>query len=122
MRKAFPWTAAIALSLALCACGGPGKWAKDGVTQEMAAADYADCRSQAQHAIQRDVNIDADIEASRATDRDRSQTRNTYNADDASANRQLSGEMVSGCMQSKGYAPTGPQAEENQHLFGLFNL
>jgi len=121
MRKAFSWTA-VALSLLLCACTGPGKWSKDGVTPEAAAADYADCRAQAQNAIRRDVNIDADIEASRATDRDKSQTRSTYDADDAHANRQLTSQMVSGCMQSKGYAPTGPETNESPHLLGLFNL
>ncbi|MGH6980066.1 MAG: hypothetical protein ACREFC_02565 [Stellaceae bacterium] len=115
-------TAALALSVALCACAGPAKWAKDGVSPEATAADYADCRHMAQHDIQRDVNIDSDIAASRAQDRDRTQTRDTYNASDASSNARLSNQIVKGCMESKGYAPTGAEADEGPNWWGTLEL
>ena len=122
MVRAIPVTAALALSVALCACTGPAKWSKEGVTPEAAAADYADCRHRAQHDIQRDVNIDTDIATSRASDRDRTQTRETYNASDASSNARLSSQIVKGCMESKGYAPSGSDAEEGPNWWGMLDL
>jgi len=120
--RAFPLVAALALSVALGACSGPAKWSKDGASPEMAAADYADCRHMAQHDIQRDVNIDTDIAAGRAHDRDRTQTRETYDASDASSDARLSSQIVKGCMESKGYAPSGSDAEEGPNWWGILNL
>ncbi|HXE17677.1 MAG TPA: hypothetical protein VN632_10640 [Stellaceae bacterium] len=120
--RALPLAAALALSLMLGACAGPSKWTKEGVSPDAAAADYADCRHAAQHDIQRDVNIDTDIAAARAQDRDRTQTRETYAANDASSNARLSSQIVKGCMESKGYAPSGPDAEEGPNWWGILNL
>ncbi len=122
MGRAFPLMAALALSVSLAACGGPPDWTKDGVTPEVASADYADCRHEAQHAIQRDVNIDTDIAASRQHDWSQSQTTEMHLAEDASSDRRLSGDMVRACMQSKGYAPSGPEPTNGPHWWQIFDM
>jgi anti-sigma factor RsiW len=122
MGRAFPLMAAFALAVSLAACGGPPEWTKDGVTSDVASADYADCRHDAQHAIQRDVNIDTDIAASRQHDWAQSQTTETRLADDASSNQKLSGDMVRSCMESKGYAPSGPAPTNGPHWWQIFDL
>lgn len=122
MARPFPWIAALALSATLGACSGPPTWTKEGVSREVTAADYAECRHAAQHDIQRDVNIDTDIVASRGDDWDKSQATKTFLADDASNNRKLSGDIVKGCMESKGYAPSGPEATEGPDWRSFLNL
>jgi hypothetical protein len=123
MARPFLWIAALALSASLSACSSrPANWTKEGVNQEVTAADYAECRRAAQHDIQRDVNIDTDIAASREHDWDHSQSGQTYLAEDASNNRKLSGDIVKGCMESKGYAPSGPAATEGPDWRSFFNL
>jgi hypothetical protein len=122
MARPFPWIAALALSATLSACSGRANWTKEGVSQEVTAADYAECRHAAQHDIQRDVNIDTDIVASRQDDWDKSQSTKTFLADDASNNRKLSGDIVKGCMESKGYAPSGPEATEGPDWRSFLNL
>lgn len=122
MVRPFAWIVAVALSASLSACSGPPKWTKEGVSQEATAADYAECRHEAQRDIQRDVNIDTDIVASRQDDWDKSQSTPTFLADDASHNRQLSGDIVKGCMESKGYVPSGPEPTEGPDWRNLFNF
>lgn len=109
MRRAFPGIVALALSLALASCAGPTRWTKPGVSNEQASADYSDCRSQAQHDIIRDVNIDTDIAASRQQDWARSQSTDTHLASDAAINNQRTDTMLKSCMEGKGYAPGGTQ-------------
>ena len=121
MARPFPWIA-LALSASLSACSGPPNWTKEGVNQQVVAADYAECRRLAQREIQRDVNIDTDIAAGRQSDWDRSQTSQTRFAADASSNRRLSGDIVRACMQSKGYVPSGPEATEGPDLARFLNL
>jgi hypothetical protein len=122
MRGVIPWVTAMALSALLGACAGPANWTKDGVSPERASADYSECRADAQHDIQRDVNIDSDIAAGRDHDWDHSQSAETHLADDASSNAKLSRNVVSGCMESKGYAPSGPEATESPHWWRLLDL
>jgi hypothetical protein len=114
--------AAVALSVSLAACGGAPEWSKDGVTPEVAATDYADCQALAQHDIQRDVNIDRDIEASRQHDWSQSQSTETHRADDASSDERLSGNVVQDCMQSKGYSPSGTRPTNGPQWWQIFDL
>ncbi len=122
MRRVFPWMGAVALAVSLSACGGPPNWTKDGASPDVAAADYADCRHEAQHDIQRDVNIDTDIAAARQHDWSQSQSTETHLAGDASSNRKLTRDIVSGCMESKGYVPSGPGPTNGPHWFQLFDM
>ena len=122
MRRAFPWRASFALAILLGACSGPANWSKEGASPERAAADYADCRAEAQHDIQRDVNIDTDIAAARQHDWQQSQSTQTHLADDASSNARLNRDVVKGCMQSKGYAPSGPEPTEGPHWWTLLDM
>lgn len=122
MVRAFPWMAAVALSVSLAACGGAPEWSKDGATADVAAADYAACQALAQHDIQRDVDIDRDIEASRQHDWFQSQSTETHKADDASSDERLSGNVVQDCMESKGYAPNGSRPTNSPHWWQIFDL
>lgn len=122
MRKAFPWMAAVALSVTLSACASPSHWTKEGADPDQTAAEYADCRHQAQHDIQRDVNIDNDIAAGMSHDWDHSQSAQTHAASDASSDSRLSGNIVSSCMQSKGYVPSGPEPTEGPHWWTLLDM
>ncbi len=122
MGRSFPVMAAFALSISLAACGSSPEWTKDGVASDVAAADYADCRHEAQHAIQRDVDIDTDIAASRQHDWSQSQSTETHLSDDASSNQERSGEMVRACMESKGYAPNGPAPTNGPHWWQIFDM
>ncbi len=99
-------TSGLAAALCLAACAGTPQWTKQGVTSQAAAADYADCRSQAQAMNQRDTNIDADIMASRGRDWEQTNTLSTRQAF-SSENGQKSSDYVQSCMISKGYVPGG---------------
>jgi hypothetical protein len=114
--------AVLALGVALAACEGPGPWTKDGVSPKHAAADFSECRMEAQHDIGRDVNIDTDIAAGRQRDWDRSQTSQIHHASDASVNDERSDDIVRACMESKGYAPNGPAPSSRGHLLGFLGL
>lgn len=122
MGRVYPLLAAVALSLSLAACDTPPHWTKDGVSSDVASADYADCRHAAQHDIQRDVNIDTDIAASRDRDWSASQSTATHLSDDASSDQKLSGDIVRSCMEAKGYAPSGPEPTNGPHWWQLFQL
>ncbi|HUZ71414.1 MAG TPA: hypothetical protein VMU87_00385 [Stellaceae bacterium] len=94
-------------SLCLAGCAGAPQWTKQGVTPQVAASDYADCRRQAQAATRRDANIDADILASRGRDWQQSGTLSTHQTMfGATATRQQD-DVVKACMIAKGYAPGG---------------
>ena len=111
------------LGLALAACEGPGPWTKDGVSPKRTAVDLADCRSQAQNDIRRDVNIDTDIAAGRKQDWDRSQTTQVHRSSDATVNNARSHDTVRACMEAKGYVPTGSGAPDGQpHLLGFIGM
>ena len=88
---------------ALAGCGGV-EWSKQGVTQEQAARDYAECRHAAETAQRRDIDIDTDIAATRSHDWQRTgiltMKRNNY----ADANEARSGDFVERCMVGKGYS------------------
>jgi hypothetical protein len=91
-----------AVLLVLAACSG-AQWSKPGVSQEVAARDYAECRHAAEVAHRRDSDIDTDILASRGQDWERTglitQKRNNY----ADSNEARSGDFVERCMIGKGY-------------------
>ncbi|HEY5208704.1 MAG TPA: hypothetical protein VIJ42_04575 [Stellaceae bacterium] len=108
MRGAIPVTMALTLSsLLLVGCAGGGRWSKEGAPPEQISADYAQCRAQAQHDIARDVNIDTDIAAGRDQDWQHNQSSETHLASDASSDARLSDNILNGCMEGKGYTPSG---------------
>jgi hypothetical protein len=96
-------TAALAAGLALDACAGP-QWTKPGVGADTAAADYADCRSLAQQATQRDSSIQADILASRGRDWENSGTLEAHQDVFAAEATRQSGDVLGACMRLRGYA------------------
>ena len=109
--------------LALAACGGPGPWSKEGVSPKRASIDYADCRSQAQNDIRRDVDIDTDIAAGRKTDWDKSQSGPLHKSADATANNSRSYDVVRACMLAKGYIPNGRDEPASEpHMLGFLGL
>jgi hypothetical protein len=95
----------LAVALGLAACAGTPQWSKQGVTPNAAAADYADCRSQAQALTKRDSDIDADILASRGRDWAQTNTISTREALFPSDRGTQSSDYVQSCMIGKGYAP-----------------
>jgi hypothetical protein len=99
--------AGVAVALALVACAGSPKWSRSGVSAEAAAADYADCRSMAQEATERDNAINADILASRGHDWEQSGTLDLHQSAFTAQSEARAGDVVAACMISKGYAPGG---------------
>ncbi|HEX4111626.1 MAG TPA: hypothetical protein VH020_03745 [Stellaceae bacterium] len=122
MRMAMAGTAALALAILVTACAGEGHWTKEGAPPEQASTDYAQCRAQAQHDIARDVNIDTDIAESRASDWDRSQTTQTHLASDESSDHKLSDDILKGCMEGRGYVPTGAEPNNGPNWWALFDM
>jgi hypothetical protein len=110
------------LALAAAACGGPPQWSRQGGTDAQAAADLASCRHQAQGDIARDVDIDTDIAAGRHNDWEKSSTLQTHSAADQSSDQKLSGNLVNACMQSRGYAPAGTEAEVSPHWWSFLSF
>ena len=96
--------AGLIVMIGLAACAST-VWNKAGVSNEQAAADYAECNSLAQGANQRDSNIQADILASRGHDWSQSGTMSTHQATFAAESQQQSGDIIRSCMIAKGYAP-----------------
>jgi hypothetical protein len=96
---------ALVAALCLAGCAGAPQWSKQGVAPQAAAADYSDCRSQAQAATRRDADIQADIMASRGRDWSQTQTLNTRQALYATERRPQTDDLVKSCMIAKGYAP-----------------
>jgi hypothetical protein len=96
---------ALAAALGLLGCASDAQWTKKDVSPQVAASDYADCRSQAQEATRRDVNIQADIMASRGRDWSQTQTMSTRQALYANEGRSRTDDLVKSCMIAKGYAP-----------------
>ncbi len=94
---------AASLALLLAACAGP-QWTKPGVSSATAAADYVDCRSEAQQANSRDADIQADIIASRGHDWEQSGTHAAHQNSFAAENQARSGDVLGVCMRLKGYA------------------
>ena len=97
--------AGLGLALGLAACAGTPPWTKDGVSPQQAAADYADCRSQAQVATRRSANIEADIMASRRLDWEQTGTLATREQLFANETADRTDALVKSCMIAKGYAP-----------------
>jgi hypothetical protein len=94
---------AIAVLLALAACAGP-QWTKPGVSADVAAADYANCRSQAQQVNRRDNDIQSDILASRGRDWEQHGTLDTHAAAFAAEQQARSGDVLGSCMRLRGYS------------------
>jgi hypothetical protein len=112
----------MALSLALAACAEQADWTKQGVSADRASTDYSECRAEAQHDIQRDVNIDTDIAASMQQNWQRSQSTETHLAGDVSSNAKRSDDLLKGCMESKGYAPGGTEPSAGPHWWSFLSL
>jgi hypothetical protein len=93
------------LALAVVACGIQGEWTKEGTSPEAAARDLAACRSLAQSAIKRDVDIDQDIMATRGHDWQTSGVMTARRATYDAHNQAATGDIVTRCMSGKGYAP-----------------
>lgn len=96
---------ALAAALCLAGCAGAPQWTKQGVSPQVAASDYAGCRSEAQAATRRDADIQADIMASRGRDWSQTQTLGTRQALYANESRRQTDDLVKSCMIAKGYAP-----------------
>ena len=99
------WGVGLVVALALGACAGTASWTKQGVTDQAAAADYAECNSLAQEATRRASNIQADILASRGQDWERSGTLDTHRAVFAAETGPQASDVLKSCMIGKGYAP-----------------
>jgi hypothetical protein len=91
------------LVLLLAACAGP-QWTKPGVSDATAAADYSDCRAEANQADTRDADIQSDIMASRGHDWAQSGTLGAHQSGFAAENQARSGDVMASCMRLKGYA------------------
>jgi hypothetical protein len=122
MRKALPGIAALALGLALASCAGPSDWIKQGASPAQASDDYADCRAETQHDIQRDVNIDTDIAASMQQNWQHSQSTATHLAGDAAIDNDRTKDLLKICMEDKGYAPNGSRATSSPGWWTLPDL
>ncbi len=120
MRRVIPLVLALALGAAGCA--GPPQWSKPGATDAQAAHDFSACRHQAQRDIARDVDIDTDIAAGRREDWQKSGTLDTHRASDQSSNQKLSGDLVKACMEARGYAPSGSEAEASPHWWSFLSF
>ncbi len=92
-------------AVCLVGCAGTPQWTKEGVSPQVAASDYADCRSQAQQETRRDANIDADIMASRGRDWQQSGTLSTHQTMFGNEDYRQHEDIVKTCMIAKGYAP-----------------
>jgi hypothetical protein len=101
MRRA----AFLILALPLAACGIQGQWTKEGTSPEAAARDLAACRSLAQSAVKRDVDIDQDIMATRGHDWQTSGVLTARRATYDAHNQAAAGDIVTRCMTGKGYVP-----------------
>ncbi len=93
----------LAMLLPLAACGGAGGWSKAGMSNEKAAADYAECRHSAELAHRRDRDIDTDILASRSQDWQRLGLLQIKENNYSDSNSARESDMVSRCMIGKGY-------------------
>jgi hypothetical protein len=93
------------LLLSLAACSTTGQWSRDGTAPKVAAEDLADCNSLAQQVVQRDTNIDADIDASRGQDWRSAQVVDVKRAAFQSKDEGTEKDVVDRCMVGKGYAP-----------------
>ena len=96
----------LALLLMLSACNVTGQWSRDGTDPKAAADDLADCNSLAQSVVQRDTNIDTDIDASRGADWRSAQVVDIKRAAFQSKDETTEKDVIDRCMIGKGYAPT----------------
>jgi hypothetical protein len=99
-------TVGLALLWSLAACTVTGGWTRVGTDPQTAADDLADCNSLAQHEMQRDANIDTDIEASRSPDWSKFDTLPTRRAAFDNPTHDSERDISDRCMIAKGYAPT----------------
>ena len=95
----------LALALGLVACAGNARWSKEGVSPQVAAQDLAACRSDAQAAMRRNTDVQADILASRGQDWQRGGFLGIARSNFAAQNQSQADEFVSQCMTGKGYTP-----------------
>ena len=107
MRGLVGLVLALSVMTALSACAGKPEWVKGGATNREAANDLSDCRRVAQKAIQRDLDIDTDIMSTRGHDWENNSTIDMHRASDAQSDRERTDGIVTGCMEAKGYRPTG---------------
>jgi hypothetical protein len=97
---------AIVVILILGACVSEAEtWQKEGAAGDGRSRDLAECRSEARRAVQRDVNIDTDIMASRGTDWQNSGVITARRDTMQSSNAGRFDDVVAGCMRGRGYAP-----------------
>ncbi len=102
MKRIVAAVAAVVLS----GCAGTGQWTKEDVSEAQIRADYADCRSQATAATERDRGIDYDIAAATGVRRD--DRIGTLRDDMRSyGTTQLYHDIVDRCMRGRGYHPDG---------------
>ena len=95
------WATAMVL---LAGCGTSGAdWAKPGVEKAAATREYQDCRAMADAAVRTDVDIDADILATRQSDWQRGGVGRLQSRTMAEHTRGRGAAIVSACMRAKGF-------------------
>jgi len=83
---------------------GAGDWIKPGAQPGEAASAYADCRSIARQATQKDADIDQDIAAARGADLQHSQILQMRTSQERGATTRSADSIIASCMQQKGFA------------------
>lgn len=104
-RKACsPIPAIIALTLLLGGCASSGDWVKPGADLAAAAAALRECRAVAETAVEPEIHIDEDIQATRQTDWQRAQIGQIASQSLGDETRRRDQRIVDSCMQAQGFA------------------
>ena len=78
-------------------------WEKPGAAEDQRDQELAECRAEARRAVDRDVNIDKDILASRTQDWSRTGTLDQRRRTMSDQTRGRAEDIVEGCMRRRGY-------------------
>jgi hypothetical protein len=78
-------------------------WEKSGTAESHRDQELAECRTEARRAVDRDVNIDKDILASRTQDWSRSGTLDQRRQTMSDQTRGRADDIVASCMRRRGY-------------------
>ena len=90
--------------LLLAGCSGAGAWTKPGIAEGAIARDYQDCRALADSAVRVEADIDQDVAATRAEDRQRAAAvrADTQAMHDSTGARAAA--IIDRCMEAKGFS------------------
>jgi hypothetical protein len=78
-------------------------WEKPGAAETQRDQELAECRAEARRAVDRDVNIDKDILASRTQDWSRTGTLDQRRQTMSDQTRGRADDVIEGCMRRRGY-------------------